>query len=304
MRSPSSPTRLRWASPQGATPPEGSTPPQGTYAMGALAGNPTLGQRTAASARRPPAHRPRRPDVVGAPGARRRGRRAATTTVCATACWPEPPRSPSSAPGIGIGHATTSGNGRARRPSPRRRAARGCPRAPARAANASGGSGSSNSPFGNGGVFGGSRQLRQLGQLGQRQLGLVQLLGPERRERHRLEDRPGPRRHQHDARLPAGAGRRNGHRALVQRRDPDQQPRDRRRHEHQRHRHRQPQDLHGQRGGLRPDEGHRGAAAAQRLGPADGDARQLVQRLGRRGRRGRRQRRRHRRHARARPAGP
>ncbi len=125
---------------------------------------------------------------------------------------------------------------------------------------------------------------------------VLELLGSERRQRHRLQGRPWPRRHQHDARLPAGAGRRHGHRALVQRRHPDQQPRDRRGHQHQRDRRRQQQDLHGQRRGLRPDQGHRGPAAAQRLGPADGDPRQLVQRLSRRGRRRRRKRRRHRRH--------
>ena len=58
---------------QDPTPPAGSTPPQGTYAMGALAGNPMLGERAGVLVRRPPAHRPRRPHVVGPPGAGRGG---------------------------------------------------------------------------------------------------------------------------------------------------------------------------------------------------------------------------------------
>ena len=260
--------------PQGSIPTEGSTPPQGTYAMGALAGNPNARRRTVGAARlRPPPTDPGAPmwSAPPAPGARRPG--AAHHRV---------------RNGLLAGAAALAVLGGGHRHRPRHHSDNG--RAPGlrpvlgqHAAALGFGLGSGNPsgsarrtvPFGNG------RRTRAIGnsgnrQLRQRQLGLVQLVWPERRQRHRLEGRPGTRRHQHDARLPAGAGGRNGHRALVQRRDPDQQPRDRRRHEHQRHRHRQPEDLHRQRGGLRPHQGHRGAAAAQRLGPPDRDPRQLV----------------------------
>ncbi len=140
--------------PQGSTSTEGSTPPQGTYAMGALAGNPALGHAPSATLGSPPPTDPGAPmwpapPVPGAAAANndhrvRNGLLAGAAALAVLGA------------GIGIGHATTSGN------SPNTQAfapSSGSSRVPSgfgSGGNASGGSGSTNSPFGNGGVFGGS----------------------------------------------------------------------------------------------------------------------------------------------------
>ena len=104
-------------------------------------------------------------------------------------------------------------------------------------------------------------------------------------------------RHRHHARLQRRGGRGHGHRPHLERRDPDQQPRDRRRDHHQRDGRRQRQDLHRLRRRLRHHQGCGGPPAPRRLGTARRPASAPPDRLGRRDRRRHRQRRRHRRHA-------
>jgi S1-C subfamily serine protease len=137
---------------QGSTPLEGSTPPQGTYAMGALAGNPALGH-TAATLGTPPPTDPgapmwSTPPASGAAAGNSNNHRVRNGLLAGAAALAV------LGAGVGIGHATTSGN------SPNAQAfapSSGSSRVPSGSGgNASGGSGSSNSPFGNGRVFGGS----------------------------------------------------------------------------------------------------------------------------------------------------
>ncbi|HVA10510.1 MAG TPA: trypsin-like peptidase domain-containing protein, partial [Acidimicrobiales bacterium] len=140
---------------QGSTPPAGttppsSTPPQGTYAMGALAGNPALGQAPGASYGTPPPTDPGTP-MWGAPvtpatsagNNHHRVRNGLLAGAAALAVL---------GAGIGIGHATTSNNGsstQAFAPSS------GTSRVPS-GSGSSGGSGASGNPFGNGSPFGGA----------------------------------------------------------------------------------------------------------------------------------------------------
>ncbi len=141
--------------PQGTTPPAGSTPPnstppQGTYAMGALAGNPALGQPPGASFGTPPPTDPGAP-MWGAPVGpaatsgdhHHRVRNGLLAGAAALAVL---------GAGIGIGHATTSNNGsstQAFAPSS------GSSRVPS-GSGSSGGPGAPGSPFGNGSPFGGA----------------------------------------------------------------------------------------------------------------------------------------------------
>ena len=132
--------------PMGVPQGSGTTPPQGTYAMGALAGNPMLGDAPASPVGGPP------PTDPGAP------------------MWPAPP-APAAAgsthhrvrngllagaaaiavlgAGIGIGHAATNNSPSTQAFAP----SSGNSRVPS---GNGGGSGSSGNPFGNGSPFGGA----------------------------------------------------------------------------------------------------------------------------------------------------
>ena len=151
--------------PQGeTTPPAGSTPPQGTYAMGALAGNPVLGDAPAGTIRWPPAHRPRRPDVAGAPGGRLQAPRAATHRVRNGLLAGAAALAVLGA-GIGIGHATSGNSPTTQAFSP---ASGTHPRALRLGVCGErlGWLGSSSNPFGNGRIFGGSGNSGNTGSSG------------------------------------------------------------------------------------------------------------------------------------------
>ena len=151
--------------PAGMTPPPSPTPPQGTYAMGALAGNPALGQAPGTSYGTPPPTDPGVHNTAGAPG---------------TPTWSTLPMAAAAAgsnhhrmrngllagaaalavlgAGIGIGHATSSNNGSSTQAFAPSSGSSRVPSGPG-----SNGSGSSDNPFGNGsngspfgGAFGGS----------------------------------------------------------------------------------------------------------------------------------------------------
>jgi S1-C subfamily serine protease len=135
-------------------PAAGSTPPQGTYAMGALAGNPMLGEAPASSFSGPPPTNPGAPMWSAAPpppaaaaagSNNHRVRNGLLAGAAALAVL---------GAGIGIGHATSNSPGTTQALSP----TSGTTHLPSNSggSNSSGGSGSSNSPFGNGGPFGNS----------------------------------------------------------------------------------------------------------------------------------------------------
>ena len=130
------------------TPTEGTTPPQGTYAMGALAGNPMLGNAPASAFGGPTPTDPGAPVWTAPPApaaaagtTNHRVRNGLLAGAAALAVL---------GAGIGIGHATTDNNGsstQAFAPSS------GSSHLPS-GSGSSGGSGSSRNPFG--GIFGGS----------------------------------------------------------------------------------------------------------------------------------------------------
>ena len=136
----------------GATPAEGSTPPQGTYAMGALAGNPMLGDAPASSFGGPPTDpgapmwpAPPAPAAVRSTNHRMRNGLLAGAAALAVL-----------GAGIGIGHATVGNNA----PSTQAFApSSGSSHLPS-------GSGSSGNPFGNGSPFGGSNPFGGSGNSG------------------------------------------------------------------------------------------------------------------------------------------
>ena len=141
--------------PYGSTPPEGSTPPQGTYAMGALAGNPALGHGGAATLGSPPPTDPGAPQwpappVPGAAAGKTNNHRVRNGLLAGAAALAV------LGAGVGIGHATTSGNGPNTQAFAPSSGSSRVPSGSGSGGNVSGGSGSSNSPFGNGRVFGGS----------------------------------------------------------------------------------------------------------------------------------------------------
>jgi S1-C subfamily serine protease len=134
-----------------AAPATGSTPPHGTYAMGALAGNPMLGDAPAAGLGSPPPtdpgapmwSAPPPPAAASAGSNNHRVRNGLLAGAAALAVL---------GAGIGIGHATSNSPGTTQAFSP----TSGGARVPSNSggSNSSGGSGSSNSPFGNGSPFG------------------------------------------------------------------------------------------------------------------------------------------------------
>ena len=207
--------------------PQGSTPPRAPTPWVRSPATPCSARRPARLVRAPP------PTDPGAPmwgGCRRRRRVPPAPTTSATGS--SPARRPSrSRAGVAIGHATWTGN----TPASRRPLVGQLPAPVAGSDRAFGQPLRKRLPV--------RWHLRELGQLGQSATPATATRArradrPERRRRHRGQGGPRAGRHQHDARLPAGAGGRDRHRAHVQRRDPDQQPRDRRRHHHQRHRRR------------------------------------------------------------------
>ena len=141
--------------PAGVTPPN-STPPQGTYAMGALAGNPALGQAPGATYGTPPPTDPGVHNAAGAPGAatwstpsmaaaagsnHHRVRNGLLAGAAALAVL---------GAGIGIGHATSSNNGSSTQAFAPSSGSSRVPSGPG-----SNGPGPSGNPFGNGSPFGG-----------------------------------------------------------------------------------------------------------------------------------------------------
>jgi S1-C subfamily serine protease len=140
----------------GAAPVAGSTPPQGTYAMGALAGNPMLGDAPPAALGSPPPtdpgapmwSTPPQPAAAAAGSSNHRVRNGLLAGAAALAVL---------GAGIGIGHATSNSDSTTQAFSP----TSGGARVPSNSggsnsggSNSFGGSGSSNSPFGNGSPFG------------------------------------------------------------------------------------------------------------------------------------------------------
>ncbi len=132
--------------PMGVPQGSGTTPPQGTYAMGALAGNPMLGDAPASPLDGPPPTDPGAPmwSAPPAPAAAagsthhriRNGLLAGAAAVAVLGA------------GIGIGHATTNNGPSIQAVAP----SSGSARVPSGSGS---GSGSSGNPFGNGSTFGG-----------------------------------------------------------------------------------------------------------------------------------------------------
>ena len=138
--------------PQGTTPTEGTTPPQGTYAMGALAGNPMLGDAPASPFGGPSPTNPGAP-VWAAPPApaaagttNHRVRNGLLAGAAALAVL---------GAGIGIGHATTENNGSSTQAFAPSSGSSHLPSGSGSSGGTSRGSGSSGNPFGNGSPFGG-----------------------------------------------------------------------------------------------------------------------------------------------------
>jgi S1-C subfamily serine protease len=138
--------------PQGTTPTEGTTPPQGTYAMGALAGNPMLGDAPASAFGGPSPTNPGGPVWTAPPApapagtTNHRVRNGLLAGAAALAVL---------GAGIGIGHATTENNGSSTQAFAPSSGSTHLPSGSGSSGGTSRGSGSSGNPFGNGSPFGG-----------------------------------------------------------------------------------------------------------------------------------------------------
>ncbi len=277
--------------PQPDTPPmgipqgSGTTPPQGTYAMGALAGNPMLGDAPASPLGGPPPTDPGVPmwsappaPAAAAGSTHHRIRNGLLAGAAALAVL---------GAGIGIGHATSNNGPSTQALAP----SSGGGRVPS---GSGGGSGSGN-PFGNGSPFGGA--FGGSGNSANGNSGSSNSGGPSDADAIASKVDPGlvdintTLGYQQEQAAGTGIVLTSNGEILTNN-----------------------HVINGATSisvtdvgnhktytasvvGYDRSEGHRGPAAAQRLGTADGDAGQLVQRLGRPASGRRRQRRRHRRDA-------